>query len=480
MENLGLDDVSYKFGVILFDDDKNPSSGWASSEGEPSKRVEGLHQLPTGTYWWCNCDYNAFFRNSEVGRNPWLKHDGYLVVTPKNLMKEWDVDVMISAPNEQAMFCSKLFSRIMNMAFLVAKKCDPKLSMKTFFKENSRSLRDDFRAFLPPAEYPKGEAASIMQNGQAFAEFTRTGTRGMKGAKAFKLIRPRLVHAMDMFTTPIPKGQFTYKSRSDLRKISSDRVSLVLNENKPVMAEITVDTMNGDIAPIYAFGNSVDKDRRIPRSWVPHSEFIAMSSFSELNVVSAFFGEEYTTLGQNLPKPIIDFLQQEYNGLSWSVGILAETIWRAASLAQEKFKVQKDMERPMTSWRGAWLKSADKTVMFINAMKLNDMGYNVMSYGLGWVLCMIQDDQKNDLIRDGLSVGLVPPMVDIPYDMYSDNNIKIAPWGGDKTTFNVVAMELMKDQQTLLDFDTLPLYEPEKRKERIGEIIRNRKKRVLS
>lgn len=475
-----IETSDYRFGMIIFDDIKNPSSGWASREGEPAKRVEGVHQLSTGTYWWTNCDYSAFFRETEIGRNPWLKHDAYLVVTPKNLMKEWDMDVDIIPPNTQAEFCSKMFSRIMNMAFLVAKKCDDKLSMKTFFKDSSRSLRDDFRAFLPPAEYPKGEAASIMQNGQAFSEFTRTGSRGMKGAKAFKLIRPRLVHAMDMLTTPIPVGQFTFKNRSELRQLSTNRVSYVLNQNIPIMAEITVDTMNGDIAPIYAFGNSVDKDKRVPRSWVPHSEFIAMSSFSELNVVSAFFGEKYSTLGQNLPAEMVKFLQQDFGNMSWSAGVIAETIWRAASLAQEKFKVQKDSDRPMTSWRGAWLKSADKTVMFMTAMKLNDLDYNVMSYGLGWVLCMIQEDQKNDLIRDGLSLGLLPAMVDIPDGMYSDHNIKTAPWGGDKQTFNYVAMELMKDKQTLLEFDTLPLYEESRRADIIKKIIKGRKQRASS
>lgn len=470
-------DNDYKFGMVIFDDEKNPASGWASSEGEEAKRIEGVHQLATGTYWWTNCNYTSFFRDSEIGRNPWMKHDSYLTVTPKNMLKEWDYDLVATPPNEQTQFCSTMFSRIMNMAYMVAKQCRPELSMKNFFKDSSRSLRDDFRDFLPDAEYPKGEAASIMQNGQAFSEFTRTGTRGMKGAKSFKLIRPRMVHAMDMLTTPIPKGDFAYKNRNDLRKMSSDRVAMVLNENHPVMAEITVDEMNGDIAPIYAFGSSVDKDKRVPRSWVPHSEFIAMSSFSELNVVSAFFGKEYGTIGQDMHEQMISFLQQKYGNMSWSAGVIAETIWRAASLAQEKTRVKKDSDRPMTSWRGAWLKSADKTVMFMHAMKLTDSGYNVMSYGLGWVMCMIQDDQRNDLIQDGLEIGLVPPMFEIPDNLYDKNSVRGVQWGGEKNTFPKVALELMKDKETLMEFDRIPLYEENRRDDIAASIMQNRKKR---
>src|SRR3546814_19579766 len=88
-----------------------------------------------------------------------------------------------------------------------------------------------------------------------------------------------------------------------------------------------------------------------------------------------------------------DFLSDKFSDLSWSAGVVAETIWRAAALAEEKSKagfLRDGEERAHTSWQGAWLKAYDQSSMFANGMRLTELGYPVVSYGFGWVRIIVQ------------------------------------------------------------------------------------------
>jgi hypothetical protein len=452
---------SRNFGMAVFDDPKSPGAAWIAVNGGEAKRVDGIHHLSTGTLWWSNLPYEDFFRGTEAHRNLWLRHDAYLVVKPKDVLTEWDYDPAATPPDIIATVCSQLFARIMRLAFKLAKECNDKTTMMTLFL--GKTLRDDLRVMLPKAEYPSGEAAAIMKAGQAYTQFTKTAVRGVKGGKLFLLRRPRIAYALEMLTTPVPQGPFQFQSRSALRTLSPDRVDWVRSTDKPCMVEVNVDSMQGDVAPVYGFGNSTDRDRRTPRSWISHPEFLVMSSFSELDVRSAWVGGEYQQLNLQLPEPVRKFLSDPHADSSWSAGIIAESLWRAACLAdnakQDRGHVKVD--RPETSWRGAWIMAADKASGFMSAMKLTDMGYSVASYGYGWVFCQVTDDQIPDLLRDGLSIGMVPRLFDVPAGMFTlEGEI---PWGGDKKSRGPSHMTVTKMTQMMWNLDKLPLYEGEQR-----------------
>lgn len=450
-----------KFGVVLFDDEKDPRAAWVAVNGSQARRIEGLNELATDTIWWSNMTYESFFRTTEAWRNPWLRHDAYLVTKPKDVLMEWGLDPAATPPDYTATFCSMVFGRVMMLAYRLAKECDPKVRMTTLFQGDS--LRQDLRRLLPPAEFPRGEAATIMKSGQAFAEFTRTTVRGVKGAKIFVLRRPRVGYAFEMLMTPVPKGPFEYLTRVDLRALSPDRVGWVRGTDRPCLVNVSVQQMEGDVAPIYGFGNSTDKDKRVARSWVAHPEFQVMSSFSDIEVASAWVGKEYTLLNQGMPEALKRFLSDRYTEFSWSAGIIAETLWRAAALGEEKGRQQgvAPEDRAHTSWRGAWLKAADKTSMFLSAMKLTEMGYATVSYGLGWVSCLVTEDQIPDLVRDGLTIGLVPRLNDVPDGLFDRN--RPVPWGGDKRSMMQAQFTLTRQKDMLWNLDKLPLYDQAQR-----------------
>lgn len=466
-----------KFGVVLFDDEKDPRDAWAAVNGSPAKRIEGMNELATDTLWWSNLSYASFFQTTEAWRNPWLRHDAYLVAKPVDVLQEWGMDPATTPPDYTATFCSTVFGRLMMMAHRLVGEADPRARPPGLFTGNT--LREDLRRLLPPAEFPRGEAAREIRSGQAFAEFTRTTVRGAKGSRLFLLRRPRVSYAFEMLTTPVPKGPYEHLTRAALRALTQDRVSWVRDSGRPCMAEISVQQMEADIAQVYGFGNSTDKDKRLPRSWVAHPEFLAMSSFSEMEVRSAWVGKEYGLINAELPEPVKAFLSDKYTELSWSAGVIAETLWRAAALGEERGRGPKvaPEDRAHTSWRGLWLKSADKAAMFLSAMKLTEMGHSVVSYGLGWIRCLATEDQVPDLVRDALTVGLVPNLADVPEGLFDAG--RPIPWGGDRRSMMLAQFTMTREKNMLWNLDKLPLYDPAQREAMLRRLIEARKSQRL-
>lgn len=469
----------YKFGVALFDDEKAPAGAWIATNGSPAQRVDGTNQLATDTIWWTNISYNSFFRDTEAYRSPWLRHDAYLVLKPRDVLAEWGYDPASTPPDFAATFCSLMFSRVMTMAYRLTKEVEERVRMRTLFTRNT--LREDLRRLLPPADYPKGEAAAVMKTGQAYAEFTRTSVRGMKGGRMIMLRCPRIAYAMTMLTTPVPGGDLEFMACQDMGTTAEQRVSWVRDTDNPCMVELTVRSMQPDAAPVFAFGNTTDRDRRTPRSWVSHPEFLAMNTFSELDVTSAYVGQQYSQLNLKLPEPVRRFLSDIQMEASWSAGVLAETIWRAACLSEDKSRQGNSMgeERAHTSWRGAWIKGADKTAGFLSAMRLADMGYVVSSYGYGWIFCTVTEDQIPDLLRDGLSIGLYPRLNDVPEGLFGASNATV-PWGGDKRSRILAQLTATRQKNLLWNLDRLPLVEKSQRDMALKKMLAAHKSQQLS
>lgn len=471
------DSNSRQFGVVFFDEEADPTAGWAAVAGGQAYRISGVNELSTDVIWWTNISFENFFKSTEAWRSPWLRHDKYLVVSPKDVLQEWGVDPKTIGGDYSATLVSGLFNRVMVLAFRLIRDVEPRARMEEVFI--GRFLREDLRRLLPEAEYPKGEAASIVKSGHAWQEFTRTTVRGIKGARWIMLRKPRLAYAHEMLQTPIPKGPFEFYGRSDLRKHAKDKLNWVLHNDNPCLAEVAINRLDADVAPIYGFGNATDQDKRIQRSWVAHPELIVMSKFAEIDVKSVYMGHEYDLIGPRLPEAVKDFLSDKYTELSWSGGVIAETLWRAAALGEEKAsnKSSNEDDRASSSWQGVWIKGADKANMFLTAMQMTEIGYSVVSYGLGWVRVMALEEDIPDLIRDALSYGLVPNLLDVPEGMYNMNSS--IPWGGDKFSLYPAKLVVSANRNMLWNLDKLPLLDRKQRKLALEEIIKANEKKKL-
>ncbi|EPX83492.1 hypothetical protein [Salipiger mucosus] len=461
------DGITRRFGYVAFDNEGEPADGFASVAGQPAKRISSIYELPTDVIWWTNITFDAFYKKSDAWRSPWLRHDKYLVVSPKDVLKEWgmnptDADVTTAAP-----IISEFFSRVMQMSFRLIRDVDPRSRMEDVFV--GRFLREDLRCVLPEAEYPKSEAATVIKSGNAWQEFTQTGVSPVRGGRWVMLRRPRVSYAQEMFHTPIPRGPFEFYGRSEIRSVAKDKMKWVLDNNNPCIAEVTVNRIDGDIAPIYGFGNAMEKEKRIARSWVAHPELVVMDHFTEIDVKSLYMGSEYDLIGPNLPEPVKDFLSSKYTEISWSAGVVAETLWRACALGEEKSKVQ-GQERAHTSWQGVWIKGADKANMFLTAMQLAEKGYSVVSYGLGWVRAAVLEEDIPDLIRHGLSLGLLPQVSDLPKGLFSHD--RKVPWQGGVGSMALAQFTLTGNRDLLWGMDTIPLLGRKQRKQTFMELMK--------
>lgn len=209
----------------------------------------------------------------------------------------------------------------------------------------------------------------------------------------------------------------------------------------------------------------------MPRNWVAHPELAVLAKFAEIDVKSVWVGKEYGVIAPRLPEAVKDFLSDKHSEFSWTAGIIAETLWRAAGLAEEKGRGGRgdDEDRAHTSWQGAWLRAADKSAMFLSSMQLTEMGYAVRSYGLGWIRVMVPEESAADLIKDGLSIGLIPQLVDVPEGAFSMS--RAVPWGGDQRSQFLAQMTAAGNRTMLWNLDKLPLLDKAERNSMLQGLI---------
>lgn len=406
------------FGVVMFDTPEDPGPAWMAIAGaaQPARRISGPHELSTSVVWWTNVGYEHFFRGpGAIWRNPWLRHDKYLVVNQAGALVEWGHDPKTLNAGFVARFAADIFGRIMTIAYGIAQKADPKLRMDRFFE--GRTLCEDLRRLIPEAEYPEGDAASMMRS-RATRDITSTTTRMPKGGKFILLRVPRGRHCRDMLQTPVPVGPWEHLSRTETSDADPATTKM------PMMAKVAVSGMPAEAARIYG-------PRTVRRAWLAHPELALLERFGRIEVADRWRGREYASLMQALPKAVKDFMADEYTDASWSAGVVAESLWRAVALPQEKLKAGAgdSGEKPHTSWRGAWIEAADKSAMFLEAMRLAELGHAVSSYGFGWFLCSVPEQNVRRLIGDAFSLGLYPPILAVPEDMCPGGRMPVK-WGG--------------------------------------------------
>lgn len=462
------EELDRKFGVVLFDNPEDPQSGWASVPGSRSRRVRSPAELSTDTIWWTNVNYDMFFRRTQIWRMPTMRHDKYLVVSPRDVIREWGHDPQQVDVSFVTDLCAVAFDRIMRMSWMLLRDVNPKMRIADAFV--GKTLREDLRSLLPELDYPQGEAAAVMRSGQAWAEFTATGAVGPRGGKWVVLRKPRLSYAMEMLQTPVPRAPFEYISRSEFRSLTDDKVQLIRTMKEPCIAEVGVSNMQQAVAPLYGFGNATDKGRKIPRSWVAYPEFKVLSRIADIDVKNAWRGREYWAIVPAMPEVVKDFFGDKYTEWSWTAGVIAETLWRSVVLGEDRSKVgglREGEELAQTSWPGLWIRAADKAAMFSVSLRLAELGYAVVSYGIGWVRCQVAEDEVAQLMKDGLTLGLLPQMVDIPDGVFRRGSI---PWEGDPKASMLANLMMLKQDKFLWNLDKVPTYPQEQRRSAIQQI----------
>src|SRR5690606_12270648 len=122
-------------------------------------------------------------------------------------------------------------------------------------------------------------------------------------------------------------------------------------------------------------------------------------------------------------------------------------------------------------------KGADKNSMFMTALELSKMDYAVASYGLGWVQCSVPEESMAAFLRDGLSLGLLPNLLDVP-DNLANPQIPVQ-WGGDKRSHSYAQFLVEKKRDLLWNLDRVPMIKEDKRNNFIANLIKQHKKGII-
>jgi hypothetical protein len=456
----------FKFGVVLFDSVWKPSSAWVSLGGQKAYRIAEPHELATDTIWWTNLPYETFYERTNTWRSLTVKHDKYLTRSPNGVMEEWGLDSETVTGDFAVQLLAAAFSRVMQLAFRLLNRHSKGAGLMMF---GGQTLRRDFQCLWPAIENPRGDMA-VAINSTLWSNITVVQRDGLPKGSVSVLRMPRFAYALEMLKTPVPQGSF--ELHRDLQGMADAEFQAMLTQPKPSFVEVDINRIEEDLAPFFGFQSGT----RPQKTWLPQNELLVLSKIADLNVCSAYVGQEYTTLWEKLPQDVKDFLLDEASENSWSAGIIAETIWLSAILS-EKVKVSNDGPRALASLPGIWLLAADRMNMALAAIQCADRGYFVSAYGLGMINVRVPEGDKANLIRDGMTLGLLPGLRDV-----YDSGAKFAssiPWGGDPRAKITAELTVSNDRWLLWNMDRVVLGESKDERDRMeAQIVQNLFKRT--
>lgn len=376
------------YGAVVFDDDSRPSPGWASIQGKPAFRIRGTGDLQSDVYWWCNLATPVFIKYGTLA-NAKLKRSDYLKPNMTQLHQELGLVTVRMPAARITEITSEIFDRVMRMAhrhYGLVKPFDLTLASDLY----DVLVRED-KHITPEID------EALRQSYQVWA---KCENKMPQGAKMITFRRPRIQHALDVLSTPIPGQQWEF---IDDKKMvpESKRVDWLVSQSRPALVRATVKSVQYDVAKIVSFGGGAREER----SWMSHPELLMLSKFANIRIDAAFLSNDYEP--QEVYKPI--HTGGHIGSLSVSNGILAENYWIALSSANtlKRYSREKIM---IHSPRAVWLSASDRFHTLLPALMLDGSGFCVRGYGRGMITLAVQRGALNEARACAAAAGLNAPL----------------------------------------------------------------------
>lgn len=433
------------FGVVLFSDGRN-GPGWVAVNGGPATPISGIGDLDTSCFWLTNLTWTAF-QQSGLSLNGWVRHAKYLRTSLDWIMDEWGLNDL--GPDVAASYLSGLFSHVMHLSFEMG---------ATGFR--APALFHEFAYLLPEPELPEVKATEVTRH--SLQEWTRTAQWVAKDAELVHLRIPRLVHASEMCRTPMPTGNWKFVDEPQLPP-AAKRLRWLEGLNAPVFVRVKLRGVEavGDTL-CFGMGARDARGRPLRREWVSGPELAILREFGEVDVTGAWIGGGFEELP--LSSVVQDILGSPGAPWSWAAGVVAENLWVGATL-REQFAPRGQEAR--ISWRGAWLRAADRMRMFMVSQRLLQRGWQVHSYGTGVVTVVAPPPgHREDLIRDAHSLGL-----EVPLSLVAQVKAEVDTWGGADVAAPAALLRVRGHREMLFRLDELPLLSMEEQAQLVGDLM---------
>lgn len=383
-----------RVGAILFDSGDNIvgsdrtiisiNSAWASIGGGQARRVQGISDLPSDVIWFTNLTYSNFYK-AGLHKHPNFRNAEWLRTQFYQLVSELGVDINNQPPHITVSVIATIAQRVVNVA-------EAQFSLKP---ESSRKLNDDFARILgaprsaipnniyslfkPVCEHPSVSVIHSVNYGAASPSIT--------------LRRNRITHAREVMSTVVPPDS-GWEMEPSVAPDGSDQ--WLEDIKQPFLVRCTVSEVKPMIAEVLSWGAGA----KSPRLWLTDIEWRVVRQHGKVIVHQALICKNPAApLPQGLCIPSSTGAE-----LSITYGLIAENIWTALTNPQ----YYKGDETRFTA-AAAWLRSADRMIMFNYAQKLYGRGIDVMSYGVGNVVLRYPEGGLNRILDVCLDIGLIPP-----------------------------------------------------------------------
>lgn len=379
-------------GVAIFDmpenhyarrNIKNLDMCWAAIAGEPAKRLKSILDLATDVIWFTNISRDTF-NSLRLYNLPNLRHDIWLRTRFAQITQELGLDERFITPDVQVESLAMVTQNIVNYAFTrygVTSRAEMfNADFSRTYDAPEPALPPDFyEHFLPVIQH----SIVIVVTGNSFSSSTSNLT-----------VKPnRLEHARKILSTPVPDDKhwkricdIPVKADPWLEKIST-----------PFLVRMSLRNIDREMSQILSWGSGSSSQRE----WMTDIEWRIIREFANIDVKEILINEQQPKI-----VPQLDLLPAgHFDSLSYSAGITAELLWTSLT---NKVHKNRNSNIHYTA-AAAWLRAADRMIMFKHAQKLMNMNCKVGLYGTGMVCLNYPEGALGHYIKSSLDSGLLPP-----------------------------------------------------------------------
>jgi hypothetical protein len=374
------------YGVILFDIDDNPSTGWACMSNSEPFYFLTPKSLNSNVVWFCNLTISCL-QNYESISNLTLYPSDYLFTSFDNIRDELGFSHSTNIDTVKAI--SEVFEAVMSFhRYYVGSKISTGVSLL------NQSIKRTFGGVsYGEGDFIKGLGSEFESKYLDIFKFNCF----LKDKKNKILLFHRFEYARNILSRGMPVGQWTRLSPTIMNIGPKPLHKWIITCTKPIVLNVEV-TFNDDIARDLFYLNR----SRQGCEWVTIDEYKWLSIYADINVKDAIICEGYA------PYPYV--LPEYTNGLksSYSFGLYCENIWASICLNS-----QGELDRSIISM---WTIAFDRVQCLQKAYQLEkETSLSVVAYAFGRVVVSYPEPVDGYICRSAFSCNLISPVPSVAF-----------------------------------------------------------------
>ena len=359
------------------------NDAWFSISGEPAKKVQSIHDLPNDTIFLTNLTYTQFHA-AGLTRHANFRNEGWLRSGVHQLASELGLTIDYASQSVAASAIAAIAQRVINIAH---EKIGVTPTVLHSFNKDVADAIGPAKSLIQSQFYKSFEQCASQTWVSVVNNHNYTGRNPSFTARV-----NRLSHAKALLNTKLPPdtGWEFQKSSS---KIKLD--SWLSTIDKPFLAHCIIKNVQPMVGELFSWGSGA----KAQRDWLTNIELDQLREYADIEIDSVLIcSNDPITPAQAslLPSSPLD-------ELSISLGIFAELLWTSLTSKQPQTSDGR------FSAAAAWLRAADRMIMFNFAQRAAARGLDVAGYGTGAVTIRYPEGALKKSLSVATDIGLIPP-----------------------------------------------------------------------